>query len=337
LDLARDKLELISHVEYIDLQRIQHDRNRCAHPSLTSEGQVFSPSAELARVHISSAVNHLLQYPPAQGKYALVKLINEVDSEYFPQDEKGALLAFKSGPLKKPRESLVRNFIVVLLKRLLKEDLDYKVQGRTTAALKAVQSMHSTIYATTNSEKLSDIARSIADSNLSKLLVLIRTCPDLWNYLENDVQQRLEIFVKTLPGDEFECIEYALELEPLADAAQLRLNSSTRAELGKAGFFALPVKVADRIIDGYLASRSYDEANEWAKLIVTNAIDFTPSQVKKIISNVSENSQVTDSFELGSVIHALRSIKKIDNREFETILEETGLQKYSIKKAEDEV
>ncbi len=33
LELARDKFELISHVEFIDLQRLQEDRNRCAHPS----------------------------------------------------------------------------------------------------------------------------------------------------------------------------------------------------------------------------------------------------------------------------------------------------------------
>jgi hypothetical protein len=81
LQIARDKLELISHIEFIDLERLQQDRNRCAHPSMTSDGEIFNPSAELARVHIRSAVEYLLQFPPAQGKYALESLVNEVGSE----------------------------------------------------------------------------------------------------------------------------------------------------------------------------------------------------------------------------------------------------------------
>lgn len=60
LELARDKFELISPLEYIDLARLQADRNRCAHPSLTSDEQAYVPSAELARLHLHSAVTHLL-------------------------------------------------------------------------------------------------------------------------------------------------------------------------------------------------------------------------------------------------------------------------------------
>ena len=37
LAICRDKLELISPVEFIDLDRLQEDRNRCAHPSMTAE------------------------------------------------------------------------------------------------------------------------------------------------------------------------------------------------------------------------------------------------------------------------------------------------------------
>ncbi len=65
LKVARDRMEFISHLEFIDLDRLQQDRNRCAHPSMTSDGEIFNPSAELARVHIRSAIEHLLQYPPA--------------------------------------------------------------------------------------------------------------------------------------------------------------------------------------------------------------------------------------------------------------------------------
>jgi hypothetical protein len=52
IDLARDRFELISHLEHVDLERLREDRNRCAHPSLISDEVKFSASAELARTHI---------------------------------------------------------------------------------------------------------------------------------------------------------------------------------------------------------------------------------------------------------------------------------------------
>ena len=116
LDVAKDKFELISPLEFIDLERLQADRNRCAHPSLTADETAYTPSAELARLHIHSAVTHLLQHPPAQGKIALNLLMNAVSSEYFPSGRNEAKVAFMSGPLRRPRESLIRNFVQVLVK-----------------------------------------------------------------------------------------------------------------------------------------------------------------------------------------------------------------------------
>jgi hypothetical protein len=74
LDAAKTKFELISAHELLDLQRLRDDRNRCAHPSRPSLAEVVSPSAELARLHIRSAVDSLLQHEPAQGKAALAEV-----------------------------------------------------------------------------------------------------------------------------------------------------------------------------------------------------------------------------------------------------------------------
>lgn len=109
LKLARDQFEFFSPLEYVDLQRLQEDRNRCAHPSLVDETSPYRPSAELVRAHIVSAVDHVLRHPPAQGKFALDRLLTQIDSEYFPTKKQGALEALRVGPLTKARESLVRN------------------------------------------------------------------------------------------------------------------------------------------------------------------------------------------------------------------------------------
>jgi hypothetical protein len=166
LVMARDKFELISHIEFIDLERLQADRNRCAHPSLTSEEQAYTPSAELARVHIHSAVMHLLQHPPVQGKYALERLLKEIDSEYFPSTMADARMFFASGPLRRPRESLVRSLTVVLCKTLLNSKPEWKRRRRTEAAIQAIQHLHPEYYGKSLGEKLSPIVRTIEDKDL---------------------------------------------------------------------------------------------------------------------------------------------------------------------------
>jgi hypothetical protein len=199
LQKARDKLELISHIEFIDLERLQQDRNRCAHPSMTSDGEIFNPSAELARVHIRSAVEYLLQFPPAQGKYALESLISEVKSEYFPTNLSKAVTALRNSPLFKARESLTRNFVVVLLKRLLKEKIDYKEGWRISSALNAIEEIHKEIYVDTLKTKLSNIIRTLSDNELFKTFIVIQRLTESWEYLESDVKQKLESYVENLP------------------------------------------------------------------------------------------------------------------------------------------
>lgn len=78
LPIAKTKFEWLSPVEFTDLDRLKTDRNRCAHPSLVEEGLAYAPSAELARVHLKNAVTSVLQHPPAQGKYALDRLMRDV-------------------------------------------------------------------------------------------------------------------------------------------------------------------------------------------------------------------------------------------------------------------
>jgi hypothetical protein len=163
LTLARDQFELLSHLEHVDLFRLQEDRNRCAHPSLISQDQGFNPSGELARLHIRSAVLHLLQHQPVQGKYALERLVGEVRSEYFPETSAKAAQALSSGPLKRPRDSLVRNFVIILMKDVLGATLGWKERHRALAALKGVKELHHRIFDITVEERLPILLRVLPD------------------------------------------------------------------------------------------------------------------------------------------------------------------------------
>ncbi|AUC87027.1 hypothetical protein CW735_01485 [Alteromonas sp. MB-3u-76] len=335
LTVCRDKLELISQVEFIDLERLQEDRNRCAHPSMTADGEVFNPSAELARMHVRSAVEHLLQYPPAQGKYALDSLSSEVESEYFPTDIKKAVVAFESSPLNKARDSLVRNFTVVLLKKLINDPKDYKEIYRLSTALNAVGVIHRDIYRNTLSEKLSHILRALEAEKLDRIIPLISYVEDSWHHLQADVRQKFQSYVENLPKDKLENIDVFLSIKDLKSFAEKRLRRATRAELDEPLFFIVPSQVSDRIIELYSESRRYEQANNFASTVIRYAGDYSKEQIQKLIIACGENDQIENSFEIGSVINALRKNETVTDEKIDEWLQEADLNKFTKVKDDD--
>jgi hypothetical protein len=329
LDVAQHKFELLSPLERIDLERLQEDRNRCAHPSLTSDDQAYTPSAELARLHIHSAVTHLLQHPPVQGKFALDRLIAEIESEYFPTNAAAAKVAFASGPLRRPRESLVRNLTLVLAKALLREAPKYKRRMRLSAALSAISALQPAIYSKVMAERASSLVRTVEDT---KLLGAVKAFPfvyDIWSFLDGDVRQRFESYITNLPGSDFDEIDVFLEYAPLRKAALGRVRRATKKDLKEALFFTPPKEVIDRFLEIYLASTTFDDANEWAKDMMPHTNDFPPDAVKKLIQNAGSNSQLTGSFQLGPLLSTLRGTKIIPVDEFNELLRTNELGGYA--------
>ena len=331
LALARDKFQLISHLEFTDLERLQMDRNRCAHPSLTSDDQAYAPPAELARLHIHSAVVHLLQHPPVQGKEALDRLKRDVDSVYFPTTEEGARVAFSSGPLKRPRESLVRNFVLVLVKAILKANQDYQRRKRLAAALAAVLTMHPAVATTTLRQALPIQFRALLDDSLDSAITFLEEVKDTWQYLEADIILRLQNYVESLPADALESLEFLLKFEPLKDQALKRTRSATATEIAGAFFLELPSELVDRLLQLYLDSPSFDAANNRAKQIVSHSYDFRPEQVRRLLTSMGDKPQITGSYQIRNVISDLRSTQKIPPDEFEALLSENNLGEYSLK------
>ncbi|MEJ1367553.1 MAG: hypothetical protein RPU64_09105 [Candidatus Sedimenticola sp. (ex Thyasira tokunagai)] len=326
---ARDKLELISHIEFIDLERLQQDRNRCAHPSMTLDGEIFNPSAELARVHIRSAVEYLLQYPPAQGKYALESLLEEVKSEYFPTSLDKAVIALNNSPLFKARASLVRNFTIVLLKKVLKETSDYKERLRISSALNSISQMHKDVFDLTLKDKLSGLFKSLNDKDLNKTFHVLQSLPDSWEYLDPDVKQKLEAYVENLPKEKLEEIDFLLTHAGLSASANKRIRIATRIDLDHPLFFDLPPPVADRIVKLFVDSGSFDQANSFASTVTRYSSDFTKEQTEKIIRACGENGQIKDSFQVGSIINSMRKNKAVTNAEIDAWLIDVELKEYA--------
>ncbi len=119
LNEARERFGFLSELEKDDLSRLLADRQRCAHPSLDADAEMYAPSAEQVRAHIKHAVTHMLSRPPVCGKAALDRLMNEVVSASFPQHSAAARRVLEAGPLAHPSQSLLRNFVILVLKNAL--------------------------------------------------------------------------------------------------------------------------------------------------------------------------------------------------------------------------
>ncbi|WP_338496375.1 hypothetical protein V5F23_20520 [Pseudomonas sp. WP18] len=324
---ARDKFQLISHVEFTDLDRLQQDRNRCAHPSMTVDSEIFNPPAELARVHMRSAVEYLLQYPPAQGKYALALLLKEVDSGYFPADTEKAVVAFRNGPLLKARSALVTSFIVVLLKKFF-AGLTLKEELQVSTALKAIETMHKVVYDQTMAEKLSPVVRALDAGNLDNVLTLLTLLDDAWVMLDEDQQQRISAYVEELPTGNFDQLIPLLALEGLEASAKSRVMKANRSEINHSKTTLYNDVVGERVAELFAISPSFAMANEFGHTVIRFAKHFTKQQVLDLIRACGTNDQIKYSFVVGAVISALKDNKQVELGELNAALTEVGLKEY---------
>jgi hypothetical protein len=323
LSVALNKFELISHQEYVDLERLQSDRHRCAHPSLISSNEVFSPPAELARLHVRSAVEYLLQHEPAQGKAALAALVKEITSQYFPVTEHEALAVLDKSPLRRARPSLVRNLLIVLLKALLDPTKEGFESVRCRRATMCIQKMHPALFSQVLEDEFPKLFRNLRnDEQLVHGIRLLSIGNVFVESLGEDQIILLQQFARRLPAEQIDILEELLDIKPLAEAAQSRVNRLSAKELEAHVFFGLPKQVRERVVSAYTTVNSNDSANEWGKIIDNNSTDFAADEIRSILTGAAKNDQIRQSFTLPRVIDSLRKRKRVPDEEFEALAQE---------------
>lgn len=327
---AKDSLELITAQEMSDLERLQMDRNRSAHPNLIREGEAFSPSAEQARAHLRNAVEILLSRPPVQGKAALTLIYAEVDSSYFPIDENDAFTVLQSSPIARGKDNLIKTFIRGALSSCVKEELTERKLRQRVAAFRAVQRLHPEVVSGDLITWFPDFLRKTTDADYPRLLLLIERAQELEERIDEAGSIRLKQFVANLPSSEEPAVIPSVsEIESLRDSFTTKLDSIATAEdsrkrlrlicekfrsLGK----AVPEQILEHVVSKYETSGSFDTANTLAsEVIIPSAKDFSKDQAKRIIC-AYDNVQVAGSFEYGSAITALKLADILLPHEFDS-------------------
>lgn len=321
------QFEFVSHTEKIDLERLKEDRNRCAHPSQNNNSEVFEVASELSRLHIRNAVCHLLQHEPAQGNGAMNRLLEDIDSVTFPSSFEKILARLKEGPLPKAREALIRNFVVVLLKSIFLEKVDYKKRNKWQQVLMCSRHMHPLIWEKTVVEVFGrQLERATNDE---MLLVAVsgfnNGCEVLWSMLTEPQKERLLNFVKNSPTSVFDEL-YVLNDKIFDAARNARYSTATFKEIDDNLWFDFPEILQERMTTFVSRAQNYASANKYFQCISLNATDYSQLTVAKLIVAASKNSQAYDAGGFATVLQKFRDADHIGAEYVDKCLASNGLE-----------
>lgn len=292
--LCQEEFELLSPPQADDLRRLETDRNRCAHPSMMSAEEPYQPTAELARTHIKNTVMHLLSHPPVQGKAALDRIMKEVASDYFPSSPQNALKFFRTGPLARARQPLVRNLIEVLSKELLLEGWNSNDRKRRFAALASIVEMYREIGETALRDALPKILLRVSDEELYRAIFFVASIPISWELLDVATQIKLRNYVETAPKESLSRrLHYAVRIPSLRDLAIVRLKEADAEILAKVIAVDPSVDFVDLALKLFQNAGSFRGAEVLCgSLILPLASVFKARHVLKVLDAFFENNQI---------------------------------------------
>lgn len=328
LTIAMNEFELITIQEMHDLNRLFEDRNRCGHPNLNRDNEVYTPPAELARLHLRVAIEHVLERPPVQGKAALTMLQQTVDSDYFPLIVGEAEQVLKATPLPRAKRNLVREFILGALVSLMREVLSERKMFQRLAAVLVAQRLHLEIAKSVMEEKFDDAVFKTPDNSLVRVLWLLASHPDLQSFLKEATWVKIENYARVMPAEDFAAVLNSLAIPRLHEFGTLRLKTFTRTELS-AAVARLRGKpddaFIDRCIEVYAGATSFDSANTIAKEIINPVIGYlSPSQAKAVVV-AGKNGQVRESNQYTGVISNIKSYGRLTKATLATVINEAEL------------
>lgn len=311
LDRAKDNLQIITYNEYIDLLRIQEDRNRCAHPSMLNDVDVFNPSGELLRGHIINAIRYLLIHPPAQGKAALSKVLLEIDSEYFPVELGEVDIALNKTPFYKSRASLKESLIDVLFKNIALEDKGYKYKNKVKVVLQSLMNNEHEIYLSRIKLKISEIVRRIENPK-EKYIDLLSYIPGAWQGIDEALRITMRNYVKDIPSENITELEYFVKINDFHDVAAQRISRISRQEALRVSFFVPGELISMRLIDIYANSNDFADANSFYRVIhdLFELGFLSANYLETLLSKSFENNQVYNSNNFPKLLRMLRNVEE---------------------------
>lgn len=339
LQFAKDKLEIIDSLQFDELNRIKQDRNKCAHPSMHKNGELFLPSPELARLHIKNAIIILLSQLPIQGKTALIALKQLLCAPYFPTDEQQIKLELQNSVLKKASDTLIYRFIDTVFFDLFEDKL-YKANHYRI--LRATHEIYPSQIAKRLPQLVTKYFDKVNDECFFYLASFITFFPEIqiFEKLDSAKQNRIENFILQAPPNQL-----ALFLCPnlgfgnLKQKIEDRVIYLTTDELKEMFHAVSPLRrknlflvLKEKILCEYQSANQWEENNFIFDNFLNNYFSLLSKEdMKTLLQFICEDEHIKEANTTGSLIKQLYLFYGTTPQEKEHInkkLSESGLAKY---------
>lgn len=307
LDKAQE-LEFINEYQYKELERLKIDRNYCAHPASVEIEVPFQASPESARYHLRNAVEYLLSQPATQGKVALEKLELKVRGPHFPTDETRAASILRQGPLERPSQSLLRNFLKRCLKyAVLERETSRDECFRFIAAIQACCILHQSSCETVLNVELPKTLRLIEDDLSWRAILLLSRASATRAFVDESNQHALQSYLETIPDDAPNgIVASALRVEFLAEIANNILTNTSVDNLRDDYSEDFSPQLVSAIVTRYLNASSFNEANSIARKLLTDLVPtLSAEEAASIRSAYFKNDQISNSTSATGVLRVL--------------------------------
>ena len=298
LTYACDDLELISHIEKAHLERIKDDRNICAHPTFSVDGSQFIPSPELTRAYIVQAATYLLTKLPIKGKVVVQDLYRLINEESFPEEDEKAFTILSSDKyLGRARVSSARNLVIILLKRLFKDEdgLNPQLMSRITAALGAVERIFPEIYAEVLREKLSQMLAEANDKLLKRSIPFFCNRPECWNKVEKAIIIRLEGCISNMDSTEmisYKVADLASQIPVINKAFIESINSDDFDSVTNLLKSTTSKALKNKAIEYFVSSESFASAySNGINILIPHAKYISDRDLEELFKGIHANSQ----------------------------------------------
>lgn len=330
LDKAK-KLELITGREHTELNRLYLDRNVCAHPAFTAPNDVFQPTAEQVRYHLSSAVDNALSLPPTPGRLLISQLINELKQKAWPKQAQLGRY-FRENYLNAKPERTRRNIAELLIKTAIKTpELETVAEVEPEEVTQRCRNIINSLLHSEEAllqQSIKSVLRKRLEGNNFTDEVLLRTVGTLgqfsstWEALDSPTITRISTLISTGPIEELRkfatLICYPIHLEEIEAVANVR-----RFELSESieGYEYLFDNISsdttyriDLALNALENSESFRNSERLLQDLISIGEDMKPDHLSRLAEITKANYQVYFARETENLLISLYSkTKHIEN------------------------
>lgn len=310
LHRACTEFELVTSREAQELERLNQDRNICAHPSFHDDLDAYEMSAEQVRAYACLVVDAVLSQPPIVGKALIERFQNDTESDSWPDDNLADFL--RARYFDRARSGMKRNILAVAVKAAIRppDDADDRVPDRCTAALRAAAEIDEPLLEDTIGDVLTKWRDHLTDDELMHVVGSVGNSTVTWLTLgqENvtragnllrtaDVERliRERVFSSGTPAHHSLADDYAVAISRLGTE---RLAEMVRRPYPSGQWVGSILDELDRV-------RSWRRGEHVMRMVLAVAGELSIEDLSRIGNAFATNDQINRAFNMPQLIARL--------------------------------